>query len=74
MSGQGIAHTHDRRVCWICGGQGIVAGAVSLRVLDQTLTRLGWRYLNEPGGRMVCPECRWRRHQRDILIGEEWKA
>lgn len=57
---EGVFHTHDRRVCWDCRGEGIVAGAVSLKIVERTLLLLGWRFL-EPGGRMICPECRWAR-------------
>jgi len=53
-------HTHDRRICWDCGGVGIVARAISLRVVERTLGQLGWRFL-EPQGRMVCSSCAWER-------------
>jgi hypothetical protein len=58
----GIVHTHDRRICWDCGGIGIVAQSISLKITDRTLALLGWRYL-EPGGRMICSECRRNRHR-----------
>jgi hypothetical protein len=69
MADEGVVHTHDRRICWHCGGQGIVAGAISLRIVERTLMMIGWRYVNEPGGRMICPECRAiRRHPPIHLV------
>jgi hypothetical protein len=43
----------------MCGGEGIVARAISIKIVERTLQSIGWRFL-EPGGRMICPECRWR--------------
>lgn len=58
----GIFHVHDSRTCWDCGGLGLVNGAISIKVVEGVLQRLGWRFL-EPGGRMVCSDCAWdRRH------------
>jgi hypothetical protein len=71
MTGQGIAHTHDRRVCWDCNGVGIVGGAVSLRIVERALILIGWRFL-EHRGRMVCPQCAAkRRAERRIDLGQE---
>jgi hypothetical protein len=62
-----VFHVHDRRQCWDCGGLGIVARSVSLRVTEATLQALGWRFI-EPNGRMLCPECRWKRRDRPTVV------
>ena len=59
---EGISHIHDHRVCWDCGGTGMVARSVSQLSTDQVLHAIGWRYL-EPHGRMICPDCRTRRRE-----------
>lgn len=64
----GVVHRHDRRECWDCGGLGIAAGAVSLRVTERALVAIGWRFL-EPGGRMVCSDCAWARRQKGAIAG-----
>ncbi len=60
MPEEGVFHVHDRRECWDCRGQGVVAYAISLRIVERVLVAIGWRFL-EPNGRMVCPECAWKR-------------
>jgi hypothetical protein len=60
---EGIAHTHDRRICWDCCGVGIVARSVSQKSTDKALKMIGWRYI-EPKGRMGCPGCWHARMER----------
>jgi hypothetical protein len=59
-----VVHYHDKRRCWDCGGEGVVAHSVSIHVTERALQAIGWRFL-EQGGRMVCSECAWKRRHPD---------
>lgn len=55
-------HVHNSRICWDCGGERIVANAISIKVVNRALAAIGWRQL-ETDGRMVCSECAWKRRE-----------
>lgn len=53
---EGVVHTHNARVCWLCEVWGVVPGALGLKTTHRELARRGWRFL-EPHGRAVCIDC-----------------
>lgn len=59
---EGVWHRHDKRTCWDCNEVGIAHKSVSLKLTEKVLCRIGWRFL-EPDGRMICPECVFKRQQ-----------